>query len=317
MRTFNAIVIGVDLAPSSSERVRALVRAACTLGAKRVHLVHVVHTSPMLPAPLAGKPASEPAPSAAVERAEAQLDALEMPDCDIWVHREVRVGPPPRELARAADEHHADLVVVSRRGHNPFTRLVLGSVPNGLIRASHCPVLVVDDDVHDDVRFANVLAAVDLSPVSRMVLENAVMLARAYGGEVQVLSFFERAVAAADEHAHDYEVAHRRHQEALGVLMARVRAQGVPLESHVDLNKGPIPPAIVDLAKSSGADVIVMGTSGRNAWHRMILGSTANHVLLRAPCAVLVVPTAAREEASEPAAEPIPSDPALGGNSPC
>lgn len=317
MRAYRSIVVGVELSAASAHTAAVAVRVAEHFDAQRLHLVHVVHTSPVLPAPLRPDGAPDPITAAAVTRAERKLDELDLPETEVWIHREVRTGSPARELARAADEHHADLVVVARRGHNAFTRLVLGSVPNGLIRVTHCPVLVVDAGLPADARFSNVLAAVDLSPVSHSVLENAAVVARAYAGEVQVLSLFEPPVLDADGGDEENDEAHRRHQEALGALLGRVRTEGVPLESQVVGHRGPVPPTIVELARGSAAEVIVLGTSGRNAWHRMILGSTAQHVLLRAPCAVLVVPSAIREESEDPSEAPLPGDPVLGGNSPC
>lgn len=313
MRAYRTVIVGLDLSPTSAPRAVAAVHAAAAFGAQRLHLVHVVHAAPSLGSALRPGPQLDPSTAAAVERAQDKLDALELPATEAWVHREVRVGPPARELARAAEEHHADLLIVARRGHNAFTRLVLGSVPNGLIRIATSPVLVVDEDLPAEAGLGNVLAAVDLSPVSRMVMDNAVILARAYGGEVKALSFLERGL---DFGAEDVEAARRRQKAALLDLARGLRTEGVPLECEVLDHKGLVPASLVEAAKDSGAEVIVMGTSGRNAWHQMILGSTANHVLLRAPCAVLVVPAAAREEAEDPA-EALAVDPVLGGNSPC
>jgi nucleotide-binding universal stress UspA family protein len=47
--------------------------------------------------------------------------------------------------------------------------------------------------------------------------------------------------------------------------------------------------AIVDLARQRRADLIVMGSEGTDAIGYAMLGSTADRVLRRAPCAVLAV----------------------------
>jgi nucleotide-binding universal stress UspA family protein len=46
---------------------------------------------------------------------------------------------------------------------------------------------------------------------------------------------------------------------------------------------------IVDYARASGIDLIVMGTHGRGGLTHMLLGSVAERVVRTAPCAVLVV----------------------------
>ncbi len=42
-----------------------------------------------------------------------------------------------------ASNEKADLIVTGRRGRSGFTKLLIGSVSNGLVAHAHCPVLVV------------------------------------------------------------------------------------------------------------------------------------------------------------------------------
>jgi hypothetical protein len=48
--------------------------------------------------------------------------------------------------------------------------------------------------------------------------------------------------------------------------------------------------AIIDAAKATSPDLVVIGVSGHNAWERMMLGSTATRILSEVPRPVLVVP---------------------------
>lgn len=60
---------------------------------------------------------------------------------DVTVTHEVVHGHPVEELALASE--HALAVVVGRRGNGGFTGMRLGSVPHGLLRRAHCPVVTV------------------------------------------------------------------------------------------------------------------------------------------------------------------------------
>ena len=53
---------------------------------------------------------------------------------------------------------------------------------------------------------------------------------------------------------------------------------------------GPIAETLVDQARGSGCDVIVMGNRGMTAAENMLLGSVATKVLHRSACPVLLVP---------------------------
>ena len=46
---------------------------------------------------------------------------------------------------------------------------------------------------------------------------------------------------------------------------------------------------IVDFAKEHEIDMIVMGSSGKGALDRMLLGSTAVYVVKHAPCSVTII----------------------------
>jgi nucleotide-binding universal stress UspA family protein len=58
---------------------------------------------------------------------------------------EVAFGEPTREILSAAERLDADLIVIGRRAEGNFRRAVLGSVVDGVIRGSPCPVLVVPE----------------------------------------------------------------------------------------------------------------------------------------------------------------------------
>jgi nucleotide-binding universal stress UspA family protein len=55
------------------------------------------------------------------------------------------------------------------------------------------------------------------------------------------------------------------------------------------IEDGPPGVAICDVAKDRGVDVIVIGSRGRGAIKRALLGSVSTHVVHNAPCPVLVV----------------------------
>jgi nucleotide-binding universal stress UspA family protein len=61
----------------------------------------------------------------------------------------------------------------------------------------------------------------------------------------------------------------------------------VAYEHHVVM--GDPATEIIQLARSEGADLIVMGTHGRTGLTRLMMGSVAEAVVRRAPCPVLTL----------------------------
>ena len=298
------LVVGTDFSPCSEAALEAVSSLATRVGAKRIHVVTVVQVAAWVTPPLI---ASADLTDAALDEARRRLEDLELNVPGVRITREVRLGSAPRELADAADEQSADLVVASTHGRTGLTRAVLGSVTASLVRVSRVPVLVVPSEGWTPFAYHRVLAAVDLSPVSRPVLEQATRLARtASEGRIRVLSLFEHPLLGSSDDELLPHYASPAEIEALGVqhrkeverLVASAETGPIPVDIEV-MSKAPPFRVILDVAEMTDTDLIVVGTSGRNAWHRMIVGSTATRVLAAAGRPVMVVPHEVRQEVPE------------------
>jgi len=60
-------------------------------------------------------------------------------------------------------------------------------------------------------------------------------------------------------------------------------------EIHTELIEGNPAEAIIEVAKTRGSDVIVMGSRGLGRLIGLVLGSTSQKVVSHAPCPVLIV----------------------------
>lgn len=76
-------------------------------------------------------------------RMQAQLDQLTPNDPSIAFTRRLESGDPVRELLRVAKEEAVDLIVTGTHGRSGFSRLLMGSVAEGLMRGATCPVMTV------------------------------------------------------------------------------------------------------------------------------------------------------------------------------
>ena len=55
----------------------------------------------------------------------------------------LEVGVPFEEIVKAAEEEHADMIVMGTHGRSGLNRLLLGSVAERVVRLALCPVLTV------------------------------------------------------------------------------------------------------------------------------------------------------------------------------
>jgi nucleotide-binding universal stress UspA family protein len=68
---------------------------------------------------------------------------------DIEVVEAVRGGTPHKIITNYADSNDIDLVVIGSHGRSGVRRALLGSVTERVLRSTHLPVLVVDEQRED------------------------------------------------------------------------------------------------------------------------------------------------------------------------
>jgi nucleotide-binding universal stress UspA family protein len=146
------------------------------------------------------------------------------------------------------------------------------------------------------ISIARILCPVDFSDFSRHALEHAAAIARWYDAEVVALHVGPTppqmspppvcgvsAVLPVDVVAEEQRLM-RELDTFVQPYAMRVRALGRRVEIG-----GPVW-QILECAKELSTDLIVMGTHGHSGFERLMLGSTTERVLRKAPCPVLTVP---------------------------
>ena len=62
-----------------------------------------------------------------------------------------RRGLPSHEIVEAAKDFNVDLIVIATHGHTGWKHFCIGSTAERVVRAAHCPVLVVREKQHEFV----------------------------------------------------------------------------------------------------------------------------------------------------------------------
>jgi nucleotide-binding universal stress UspA family protein len=135
--------------------------------------------------------------------------------------------------------------------------------------------------------FDKMLLAVDGSEPSKRAVHMTAELALKLGAEVVVLHVQERMAGRAG--AFDLEITEEA-ADLLDEAMAELKDAGVSVASELQRGiYGHAARVIVEVAESSGADLIVMGSRGLTEFGAMFLGSVTHKVLHIGDRAVLVV----------------------------
>jgi len=138
--------------------------------------------------------------------------------------------------------------------------------------------------------FRHILVGVDGSEAAQRALERALDLAALSGAKVLVVSVEEKLPAFAatvGEVQEEERYEHRYFRQIQHEVRRQADARGVPV--HLEVVPGHPAQVLTRLAAERGCDLVVVGHTGHSRLHHLFLGSTADRVVERAHCAVLVI----------------------------
>jgi nucleotide-binding universal stress UspA family protein len=145
--------------------------------------------------------------------------------------------------------------------------------------------------------YRSIVVGTDGSDTAAEAVRQATELAKAVGAEVHVASAYHPVPEAElrrqrQEAPEDIQWSINPRQEAEAALEKardQVEQAGVPVQGHS--REGDPADAILDIAESEDADLIVVGNRGMTGASRFLLGSVPNKVSHHARCSVMIIRT--------------------------
>lgn len=279
----NSILVATDFFTRSDRALRRAVLIARRVGAA-LTLLHVVD-------------ADQPERLVASDRSEtfALLDdaasTFRAQDA-IAAEPLVVVGDVDSAILAGADEADAGLIILGahrKRARDVFT----GTVVERVLRRVQRPLLVATEPPAAPYRKS--LLALDLDDASKAAGRAAVAMGILENTDVVVMHAFDTPGAGMMRRAGengavaDY-VQGERHVavERLQDLAAEIGLP--PAKRRVVALNGTPARAILETARSGGADLIVMGSNQRTGFERLLIGSVAEDVIREGVRDILIVP---------------------------
>ncbi len=277
-----SIIVGYDGSPSAVHAMETAALLVPEADATVVHMWHPPFASVELRQRLTGQAHSVAERIELLER-EGRAEAERLVGHGVTLMRaagwdaqplvERCFGGDGYQLARLAEQHHADAVVVGSHGLSGL-QAVLGSTSDLIVHVSPVPVLVVPFPLtmseRDAVGSGPVLVAFDGSPGSeRAAATSAALFPDREQLRVTVEDPAEPGATSA---------------EPVDVLRIPLRGRSGRARSTAD--------TLNEHAAERAAAVLVVGSRGQSGGRELLLGSVAKAVLHHAHRPVLVVPAA-------------------------
>jgi nucleotide-binding universal stress UspA family protein len=216
------------------------------------------------------------------------------------VRSRVVEGFPAGAILEAAKNEGATLIAMSTHGRTGLSRWVFGSVTEKVLRASPVPVLAVPSFVEQggaasptgarELPFRRIVVPIASADLSLEAVPPVLELAPLTGAEVVLVHVCEGTGCAVEvpQMRKAYDLLHQ----------AGISADPM-------MKQGDAATQILETCRETGADLIAMTTHGHSGLSRWVLGSVAEKVLRAASVPMLVVRTAKRAPATEPASEAL------------
>ena len=275
MGTFQRVVCAVDFSQTSADALKyAAMFAAC--GGAELHVVHAILLEPPVyftHSQLDELHKQHGRSLAAAERTLSEFTAETLRDSTPGpVVSMIVDGPAADAVVEYARSRHAGLIVMGTHGRSGFSRMLLGSVAEKLIRASPSPVLIVRAGRAASA-IRHVLCPVNGTPMARRALQLAADIACCARAVLTVMHVVEETFAS----------------ENLDDVRAWLNA-GPPCGCEVRETRRTGNPAaeIIHGATAIGADLIVIGATHKPFADATVLGSTTVRVARHAHVPVLM-----------------------------
>ncbi len=293
------VLLATDLSANADAALQWAVEIATDLGAQ----LHLVHASNLAGWSTDYLEITARVPQQIETDTRQSLESL-AETCrtnDLEVTCEVLQGEPASAVVSAAQERRAQLIVVGTRGQRGLDYLLLGSTAQRVVQRATCPVVTVHpQDAPGPRPIRRILAATDFSEESRAAIAAARTLA-GRGGELAVFLLVHAYVVPYDLMSSDgsvsipdipdglgqWRTAQLEVEERLEAWARPLRQDGLEVET-LGLEGYP-PEAIIETAVEHRVDLIATGTHGRTGLSHVLLGSTAERVIHKAPCPVLTL----------------------------
>ena len=186
------------------------------------------------------------------------------------------------------NEHKFDMVIMGTHGRTGLKNWIYGSVAEKVVRLSHIPVLTLHNNP-GDIKLNRILVPIDFSENSKAGIKEARKIAKEFDAEIHFIHVVEQ---------HLYPSFNVIGMESIYIMNPEIKEKSAEKlhdfcrdyeNAHYVTIEGTAHQTIADYAGENDIDLIIMSTRGFTGLDHLLIGSTTERVVRKAPCPVLTV----------------------------
>jgi nucleotide-binding universal stress UspA family protein len=297
------IIVATDGSNTSRAAIEALVGTRWSPGTE-IKLMNAIRPTD-IGMPLLTFGASQSGePHDLVKQREKMLESLaaevheKLPHCKVTI--ELASGDAKACVVDAAKEWPADMVLLGSRGHKGLELILLGSVSQGIVMSSPCPVVIVKSGPGaSHGGFRKVLLTIDSSPYARAALDWVLRLQWCEDTVFKLITaipphpskLFDAASVGegAGSLAAYHDQLRATAANELQLFADELEKAFGPDKVSIEVGAGDPREVILEIADAFPADLIVMGSHGTTGLTRLLMGSVSQTIAVQSPHSVAVI----------------------------
>lgn len=214
----------------------------------------------------------------------------------------IKEGKACKIICDSADEISACAIIIGVGDHYLLEKLI-GSTADKVVRMANQAVILLNHQRHTD-GLKKILCAYDFSENAGRALNSAVDMAKLFKATLDIVHvvheqhYYSPITTAIDptltpvyDDCDDYEAQMQLTEQTVSTKMkqtlAKLNIDGVNYKTHICRGE-----PIIELSKvieECDSDLLVIGSSGHNAFVRFFLGSTTEKLIRKAPCSIMTL----------------------------
>lgn len=297
MSQLNSLLVALDFRETSSEVCRQAIHIAKTLKTE-ITLIHAVEYLPYYPYYPYD---SDKVHDELYHEINAKLDKLKEEFTKEGLHVNdhiIKEDKAYKAICETADAINACGIIIGVGDHYLLENLI-GSTADKVIRMAKQAVILLNHHVHPE-GFKKILCCYDFSENAERALGSAIYMAKLFNAHLDIAHvvhehfYFSPVAPVIDpstpiyaDHQAEMEKARETVSSKMQETLNRLDIHGVSYETHI--RKGEPVLEIAKMIEELDSDLLVMGSSGHNAFVRFFLGSTTEKLIRKAPCSIMTV----------------------------
>lgn len=281
MKLLEKILFATDFSKSSNKAIKNAIGLAKIFHSK-ITLLHVI------PDDIENEKVKRLLDEAAMNQMDSINEQIEKEG--VKINKPIVLyGGYSEKIVQASNDIKANIIILGSGEKSKKDKFQLGTTAETVIRMSNIPVWIIKKG--SDLKIEKIFCPVDFSLESKRALTNANILARRFKAKLIVLSVYDKLNRPSIQYdwKEENKTQKQGHKVALDNFLTDFNF--VDLEYEKKVKGGDPAKVILKEIKKTKPDFLIMGTTGKTALSRFIMGSVTEKVIREVPCSFMTLKT--------------------------